>query len=163
MASRSATDEVRRRQDIIAEEVVEGLEQSLLAVYSRRRVRSMALAVAAMHNREQTKNAVSLEYITNSYFEFIERNLGFFVKAAKDAGADAHEFGNRISSHPLNVDEYSPQITAHLHDFIDAYNYGRRLKTLKGLTPYEYICKIWATEPERFKLNPLHQMPGLNT
>src|SRR3546814_15593398 len=30
------------------------------------------------------------------------------------------------------------QLTAHLHDFIDAYNYGRRLKTLRGLTPYEY-------------------------
>ena len=29
------------------------------------------------------------------------------------------------------------QLTAHLHDFIDAYNYGRRLKTLKGLTPLE--------------------------
>jgi transposase InsO family protein len=34
------------------------------------------------------------------------------------------------------------QPTAHLHDFIKAYNYGRRLKTLKDLTPYEYICKI---------------------
>ena len=55
------------------------------------------------------------------------------------------------------------QLTAHLHDFIDAYNYGRRLKTLSGLTPYEYVCKIWATEPERFILNPHHQMPGLNT
>ena len=55
------------------------------------------------------------------------------------------------------------QLTAHLNDFIDAYNYGRRLKTLKGLTPFEYICKIWTTEPYRFKLNPNHQMPGLNT
>jgi len=55
------------------------------------------------------------------------------------------------------------QLTAHLHDFTDAYNYGRRLKTLRGLTPYEYICKIWATEPGRFTLNPHHQMPGLNT
>ncbi len=27
------------------------------------------------------------------------------------------------------------QLTAHLHDFINAYNYGRRLKTLRGLTP----------------------------
>ena len=54
------------------------------------------------------------------------------------------------------------QLTAHLHDFVDAYNYGRRLKTLRGLTPYEYICKIWATEPGRFKLNPHHQMPGPN-
>ena len=39
----------------------------------------------------------------------------------------------------------------------------RRLKTLKGLTPYEFICKIWQTDPQRFTLNPLHQMPGLNT
>jgi transposase InsO family protein len=53
------------------------------------------------------------------------------------------------------------QLETHLADFISAYNFGRRLKTLKGLTPYEYICKIWTTEPERFRLN--HQMPGLNT
>src|SRR6056297_3663890 len=32
-----------------------------------------------------------------------------------------------------------------------------------GLTPYEYICKIWTSEPDRFILNPIHQMPGLNT
>jgi transposase InsO family protein len=55
------------------------------------------------------------------------------------------------------------QLGAHLNDFIDAYNYGRRLKTLKGLTPYEYICKCWTNQPERFNLNPIHQMPGLNT
>ena len=50
----------------------------------------------------------------------------------------------------------------HLADFVMAYNFGRRLKTLKGLTPYEYICKRWTLEPERFRLDPLHQMPGLN-
>src|ERR1700722_4784493 len=51
----------------------------------------------------------------------------------------------------------------HLGDFVAAYNFGRRLKTLKGLTPYEFICKIWTKEPERFNLNPTHQMPGLNS
>jgi transposase InsO family protein len=55
------------------------------------------------------------------------------------------------------------QLEAHLADFVSAYNFGRRLKTLKGLTPYEFICKIWTKEPERFKLDPIHQMPGLNT
>ena len=30
---------------------------------------------------------------------------------------------------------------AHLANFVDAYNFARRLKTLKGLTPYEYICQ----------------------
>ena len=55
------------------------------------------------------------------------------------------------------------QLRRHLADFIDAYNFGRRLKTLRGLTPYEFIVKCWTSEPERFKLNPNHQMPGLNT
>ena len=55
------------------------------------------------------------------------------------------------------------QFEAHLTDFINAYDYGKRLKTLKGLTPYEYICKCWTNQPERFNLNPIHQMPGLNT
>ena len=54
------------------------------------------------------------------------------------------------------------QLRSHLDDFVLAYNFAKRLKTLKGLTPYEYICKIWTTEPKRFKLDPIHQMPGLN-
>jgi len=55
------------------------------------------------------------------------------------------------------------QLRDHLANFIRAYNFGRRLKTLKGLTPYEFICKQWTIEPERFTLNPIHQMPGINT
>jgi hypothetical protein len=39
----------------------------------------------------------------------------------------------------------------------------RPLKTLNGLTSYEKICKIWTSERDRFILNPIHQMPGLNT
>lgn len=31
-----------------------------------------------------------------------------------------------------------------------------RLETLKGLTSFEFICKAWTKEPERFTLNPLH-------
>ena len=55
------------------------------------------------------------------------------------------------------------QLEAHLSDFMSAYNFARRLKTLKGLTPYEFICKTWTRDPNRFILNPLQQMPGLNT
>ncbi len=55
------------------------------------------------------------------------------------------------------------QLKTHLTDFINAYNFGKRLKTIKRLTPYQYICKVWTTERERFKINPIHQMPGLNT
>ena len=55
------------------------------------------------------------------------------------------------------------QLRSHLGDFISAYNFARRLKTLKGLTPYEHICNVWTKEPERFRINPIHQIPGLNT
>ena len=42
------------------------------------------------------------------------------------------------------------QLRSHLGDFLSANNFARRLKTLSGLTPYEYICKIWTSEAERF-------------
>jgi transposase InsO family protein len=58
--------------------------------------------------------------------------------------------------------ETHDQLQGHLADFVTAYNFARRLKTLKGLTPYEFIVKTWTNQPERFILNPLHQMPGLN-
>jgi hypothetical protein len=59
--------------------------------------------------------------------------------------------------------ESHDQLRQHLADFVAAYNFARRLKTLKGLTPYEFICKTWADQPQRFNNNPIHQMPGLNT
>ena len=55
------------------------------------------------------------------------------------------------------------QLRRHLADFIDAYNFGRRLKTLKGLTPYEFVCKCWTSEPQRFNIDPLQLTPGLNS
>ena len=59
--------------------------------------------------------------------------------------------------------ETHDQLRTHLADFVTAYNFARRLKTLKGLTPYEYVCKLWTKEPQRFTLHPLHHMPGLNS
>jgi transposase InsO family protein len=52
------------------------------------------------------------------------------------------------------------QLRAHLNLFVDAYNHARRLKTLRGLTPYEFICQVWTKEPERFRLDPSHHIPG---
>ncbi|WP_265506846.1 integrase core domain-containing protein, partial [Paracoccus rhizosphaerae] len=66
------------------------------------------------------------------------------------------------------------QLRTHLADFMPAYNFARRLKTLAShgpwtdggpwlaLTSYKFICKIWTSQPDRFILNPIHQMPGLN-
>ena len=53
------------------------------------------------------------------------------------------------------------QLRTHLADFVAAYNFAKRLKTLGGLTAYEFICKCWLIELHRFTLDPIHQMPGL--
>lgn len=59
--------------------------------------------------------------------------------------------------------ESHDQLRQHLADFVSAYNFARRLKTLRGLTPYEAICKAWTDEPSRFIQDPHHQIPGPNT
>jgi transposase InsO family protein len=59
--------------------------------------------------------------------------------------------------------ESHAQLKQHLHAFLMAYNFAKRLKTLRGLTPYEQICKVWTEQPMRFRLNPLHHTLGLNT
>lgn len=33
------------------------------------------------------------------------------------------------------------QLRRHLSGFVAAYNFARRLKTLRGLTPHEFICR----------------------
>lgn len=55
------------------------------------------------------------------------------------------------------------QLRTHIVDFLAAYSFARKLETPSGLTHHGYICKIWASEQGRFILEPIHQMPGLNT
>ena len=33
------------------------------------------------------------------------------------------------------------ELRAHLRLFLDTYKHARRLKALRGLTPYEFICR----------------------
>jgi Integrase core domain len=65
------------------------------------------------------------------------------------------------------VKKYSYQthqhLKAHLQAFVMADNFAKRLKTLRGLTPYEYICQCWQKDPKRFTINPYHHTLGLNS
>ena len=54
------------------------------------------------------------------------------------------------------------QLRQHLSAFLAAYNHAKRLKSLRGLTPYECICKIWTEKPDQFRLNPIHHTLGPN-
>ncbi len=54
----------------------------------------------------------------------------------------------------------------HEHDIQHPWTNGqmeRMNRTLKGLTPYEYICKISTKEPQRFNVNPYQHTVGLNS
>jgi hypothetical protein len=44
-----------------------------------------------------------------------------------------------------------------------AYNFAKRLKSLKGKTPWQFILNQWTDHPEYFILNPSHFITGLNT
>jgi hypothetical protein len=54
------------------------------------------------------------------------------------------------------------QLKAHSNDFLQAYNFARRLKPLKGLNLYEYLWKLRTQSLDRFTLNPIHQILGLD-
>jgi len=55
------------------------------------------------------------------------------------------------------------QLRDHLTTFLMAYNFAKRLKTLSGLTPYEYLCQQWQKQPDRFIHDPSHLTLGLYT
>ncbi len=78
------------------------------------------------------------------------------------AGGSAVPLIKQATVHRFHHESHN-QLRQHLTDFVNAYNFATRLKTLNGLTPYEFICKCWTNQPARFNLNPIHQMPGLNS
>ena len=55
------------------------------------------------------------------------------------------------------------QLRTLLAEFMAVYNFACWLKTLGSLTPCEYIRKIRTSEPDRFTLDPIHQMPRPTT
>jgi hypothetical protein len=58
--------------------------------------------------------------------------------------------------------ENHQSLKEHLYNVLNAYNFAKRLNTLQGLTPYEYIIKCWQKDPDRLKINPCHHTLGLN-
>jgi len=55
------------------------------------------------------------------------------------------------------------ELREHLKNFVNADNYAKRLKTLKGLTPSEHIVKCSTEMPKSFRLYPNQHRPRLNT
>jgi len=50
----------------------------------------------------------------------------------------------------------------HLQEFILAYNFAKKLKSIKFKTPFEFLIEKYKIIPEVFYQNPLHYSRGLN-
>ena len=74
-------------------------------------------------------------------------------------------FNGTIKTATVKKYHYSSveHLKRHLHEFVMAYNHGKKLKSLKFLTPYEKIIKEWHSRPKDFKKNPYHFIVGLNS
>lgn len=80
---------------------------------------------------------------TNGQVERMNRTI-------KDATVKHYSYANHDELHQ------------HFQLFIDAYNHARRLKTLRGFTPHEFVMQQWTKKPKRFKINPSNHTPGPN-
>ena len=129
--------ELRRRLEIlkshfeqgkikIANHIADQIEESLLAVrYGAdgqidlstvdSRVRSMALAITAMHDREEMKDSISLREIQEAYFSFIETNFGEYYQSMVDNKLTPHHAGT-LASRNKDVVEYTASI---IPDFVE--------------------------------------------
>jgi len=119
------------------------VEEVKLAIASGKVFRCHSCALACAQNDINHRLTKPRHPWTNGQVERMNRTI-------KDATVKRYHY------------ETHEQLRKHLGDFVAAYNFGRRLKTLKGLTPYEAICKTWLKEPQRFSSDPTHQIPGPN-
>jgi hypothetical protein len=56
--------------------------------------------------------------------------------------------------------ESHDQLRARLLLVVDAYDHARRLETLRGLAPWEFVHQVWTREPERFRLDRSRRILG---
>jgi len=45
------------------------------------------------------------------------------------------------------------QLIGHLRDFLMAYNVAKRLKALRGKTPWQFIQQEWKNKPQNFTID----------
>lgn len=87
-------------------------------------VRSMALAVEAMHDREEMKKSATLAEIQTTYFEFLEKNFGHFYKQMVDRDLTPHDVARALSRTPGAVAELTTNLNEFLSTIEDFWSTG---------------------------------------
>lgn len=95
------------------------------------------------HQIEHRKTKIKHPW-TNGQVERMNRTL-------KDATVNSFHY----ASHDV--------LKQHLHAYLMAYNFAKRLKAIKGKTPWQFVLSQWTIHPEYFILNPNQFLPGLNS
>ena len=98
-------------------------------------------AVCAAHGIEHRCTQVAHPW-TNGQVERLNRTL-------KEATIRRYHYQNES------------ELNTHLQSFLRAYNGGKRLKKLRGKTPYEFVCVEYTKNPSIFIRSPTHDLPGL--
>jgi hypothetical protein len=86
-------------------------------------VRSLALAVDGMHQREESKKQLPLAEIQHQYFGFIEANFGRFFNVMTEGGFTPHDVAMTLTRDSTVVNETVAQIPGFMEaitDFWDA-------------------------------------------
>lgn len=85
-------------------------------------VRSAALAVEMMHDREELKKAVSLSEIQNTYFSFLQTNFGKFYTVMRERGLTPHDAGIALSRNASSIAELTRNLPAFLDNIEEFWN-----------------------------------------
>jgi hypothetical protein len=54
------------------------------------------------------------------------------------------------------------ELEQHLHAYLTTYNFVKRLRALKGNSPWQFILDSWTKNPQYFNINPNLFFPGPN-
>jgi hypothetical protein len=77
----------------------------------------------------------------------------------------AERMNRNIKDATVNVFRYSDlnSLKAHVLAFVRADNFAKYLKALRWRTSFDAIYGAWTKDPSRFKIDPRHIIPGLNS
>jgi hypothetical protein len=82
-------------------------------------VRSLALGIESMHDREELKKSISLFDIQNTYYSFIENNFKDFYQTMKKHNLSPHQVASRLSKSDEGVKELSKPLPEFIETIID--------------------------------------------